>query len=165
MDADGNIVPVGEEGLLKTKGAALFVGYLKRPDLHATDDAGWFDTGDISKMDADGYIRICGRSKDLIIRGGENIPVVEIEATIFLHPSVEDLAMVGMPDPRLGERGCAYVTLNPGTTLDFARLIAYLEEQKYSRSGTIHQGNNRKTISIGKEPGSMKLPNLKLQFP
>ncbi len=133
VDNDGNDAAVGQEGLLMVTGAAQFVGYLKRPDLHGTDDAGWFDTGDLAYMDGDGYIRITGRAKDIIIRGGENIPVVEVESAIFRHPAVEDAAIVGMPDPRLGERGCAYVVLNQGHDLTFPEMIAYLEEKKMTK--------------------------------
>ncbi|MDP6707365.1 MAG: AMP-binding protein, partial [Alphaproteobacteria bacterium] len=133
VDGDGNEAPVNTEGLLLVTGAAQFVGYLKRPDLHGTDADGWFDTGDLAYMDADGYIRITGRAKDIIIRGGENIPVVEVESCIFRHPAVEDVAVVGMPDERLGERGCAYVTLNQGHDLTFTQLIAYLDEEKMTK--------------------------------
>ena len=133
VDDGGNTAPPGVEGLLKVTGAALFVGYLKRPELHGTDNDGWFDTGDLARMDEDGYIRISGRSKDIIIRGGENVPVVEIEATIFRHPAVQDVTIVGMPDPRLGERGCAFVTLNADASLSFDELIDYLEAQKTTK--------------------------------
>ena len=78
----------GEEGELFVRGCSNFGGYLKRPQLNNVDADGWFDTGDMARIDADGYIRICGRSKDIIIRGAENIPVVEVEATLFKHPAV-----------------------------------------------------------------------------
>ena len=67
------------------------------------------------RMDEDGYIRITGRTKDIIIRGGENIPVVEVENLLYQHPAVKDVAVVAMPDDRLGERACGFVTLQPGT--------------------------------------------------
>ena len=101
-------------GALQVRGASLFVGYLKRPQLYPLDQDGWFDTGDLARMDADGYIRICGRTKDVIIRGGENIPVVEIENRALPHPAVADAAVVAMPDARLGERACASSSLKPG---------------------------------------------------
>ena len=126
VDRAGDPVDPSVEGELQVRGASLFVGYLKRPDLHATDAEGWFDTGDRARTDADGYIRITGRSKDIILRGGENVPVVEVEAMLFGHPAIEDVAIVAMPDPRLGERGCAYVTLNAGRSLDLAHVAAYL---------------------------------------
>jgi cyclohexanecarboxylate-CoA ligase len=84
-----------------------FGGYLKRPHLNGTDAEDWFDTGDLARIDAQGYLRITGRSKDVIIRGGENIPVVEVETLLYKHPAVLQAAVVGFPDARLGERACA----------------------------------------------------------
>ncbi len=127
-------LPDGAEGDLQVRGAANFVGYLKRPDLHNTDAAGWFGTGDRAIMDTDGYIRISGRSKDIIIRGGENVPVVEVEEILYRHPAVQDAAVVAMPDPRLGERGCAFVALKPGQKLTFAEMVAYLEAAKMAKN-------------------------------
>ena len=126
VDADGQPVLPGVEGRLQARCVTLFVGYLKRPADYGVDEALWCETGDNARMDAEGYIRITGRSKDLIIRGGENIPVVEVESLIHRHPAVEDCAIVGMPDARHGERGCAFVSLRAGTTLDFAGLIQFL---------------------------------------
>ena len=130
VDPLGHAVAVGEEGQLQVRGCSNFVGYMKRPGLAQVDGEGWFDTGDIARMDADGYIRIAGRSKDIIIRGGENIPVVEVEDMLFKHPAVATVAVVGFPDERLGERACAYVILKPGASLSFAEMVAYLKEQK-----------------------------------
>jgi cyclohexanecarboxylate-CoA ligase len=81
-------------------------------------------------MDTHGYIRIAGRSKDIIIRGGENIPVVEVEGLLFKHPAVAGVAIVGYPDPRFGERACAFVVLREGRTFDFGEMAAFLKEQK-----------------------------------
>ena len=130
VDPAGRPLGVGEEGQLQVRGCSNFVGYMKRPGLAAVDPDGWFDTGDIARIDADGYIRIAGRSKDIIIRGGENIPVVEVEDMLFKHPAVATVAIVGYPDARLGERACAYVILRPGATLSFEEMVAYLKEQK-----------------------------------
>ncbi|MGO4527386.1 cyclohexanecarboxylate-CoA ligase [Microvirga sp. 2MCAF35] len=130
VDAEGNAMPSGTEGQLQVRGCSNFVGYLKRPELDSTNAEGWFDTGDIARMDEDGYIRIAGRSKDIIIRGGENIPVVEIEGILFKHPNIAGVAIVGYPDERLGERACAYVTLKEGATLAFEEMTSYLKEQK-----------------------------------
>jgi len=116
----------GVEGRLQSRCATDFVGYLKRPDAYAVDQDAWLETGDNARMDADGYIRITGRSKDIIIRGGENIPVVEVEELLYRHPGIQDAAIVAMLDPRLGERGCAYVSLRGGTELDFPTMIEYL---------------------------------------
>ena len=132
-DAGKETVP-GREGRLQVRGAGQFVGYLKRPERHGTDGDGWFETGDNARMDGDGYIRISGRSKDIIIRGGENIPVVEIEELLYRHPAVEDCAIVAMPDERLGERACAFLTLKPGAELlTFEAMTGYLEERRLAR--------------------------------
>ena len=134
VDAAGLVMPAESEGRLQVRGCSNFVGYLKRPDLAAFDDEGWFDTGDLARMDAEDYVRITGRSKDIIIRGGENVPVVEIEGMIYKHPSVADVAIVAMPDQRLGERACAFVTTKPGTTLTLSDLTTFLLAQDISKS-------------------------------
>jgi cyclohexanecarboxylate-CoA ligase len=131
--ADGSPLAPGEEGLLKVRGCSNFVGYLKRPQLYSHDAEGWFDTGDLARADADGYIRITGRAKDIIIRGGENIPVIEIEGLLFRHPAVRSIAIVGMPDARLGERACAFVVVKPGQRFSFDDMGRFLTEQKVTR--------------------------------
>ncbi len=130
VDLSGAALPPGEEGILQVRGCSNFVGYLKRPGLAQVEAGGWFDTGDIARMDADGYIRIAGRSKDIIIRGGENIPVVEVENLLFKHPAVSAVAIVGYPDLRLGERACAFVILKSGASLTFEQMLEYLKAQK-----------------------------------
>jgi cyclohexanecarboxylate-CoA ligase len=130
VDAAGDIVAPGVEGRLQARCATTFVGYLKRPEAYGVDDEGWLETGDNARMDADGYIRITGRSKDIIIRGGENIPVVEIEELLYRHPAIEDAAIVAMPDARLGERACAFVSLRAGQALDFGGMVDYLSAQR-----------------------------------
>ncbi len=129
VDPEGRPLPTGAEGLLKARGAFNFVGYLKRPHLYGHDAEGWFDTGDLARIDADGYVRITGRAKDLLIRGGENIPVVEIEGLLFRHPDVQAVAIVGMPDTRLGERACAFVVPRPGAALTLKELTRFLEQE------------------------------------
>ena len=133
VDADQRVLPPGEEGNLQYRGSTVFIGYFKRPDLYDIGEEGWFDTGDLAKLDERGYIRIVGRSKDIIIRGGENIPVFEIESLIYEMPQVRDTALVAMPDSRLGERCCAFVTLQPDCNLAFAEMIAFLEKQNLAR--------------------------------
>jgi cyclohexanecarboxylate-CoA ligase len=120
-------------GALQVRGSSLFVGYLKRPELSRLHDGGWFDTGDIARMDDEGYIRICGRSKDVIIRGGENIPVVEIESALYRIPAISDAAVVAMPDPRLQERACAFVTLREGRSLTLADICRHLAAEGFSK--------------------------------
>ncbi len=122
-------VPADTVGHLQARGITHFVGYLKKPQLNSTDAEGWFDTGDLARMDRDGYIRIVGRTKDVIIRGGENIPVAEVENLIYRHPKVAECAVVGMPDERLGERGCAFVTTKGNAPFELAELTRFLGEE------------------------------------
>jgi len=134
IDEEGTPLPDDEEGRLQVRGAGQFVGYLKRPERHDTNRDGWFETGDNARIDADGYIRISGRSKDIIIRGGENIPVAEVEDLLYRHPSVADCAIVAMPDKRLGERCCAFVTLRPGAAmLTFEAMCGFLLECRLAK--------------------------------
>ncbi len=130
VDETGARAPAGTPGALQVRGAGNFVGYLKRPELHATDDDGWLDTGDLAEMDDDGYIRIVGRGKDVIVRGGENIPVVEVEDLLYRHPDIQEVAIVAMPDDRLGERACAFVVPRDGAALTLQDMAGYLKEQK-----------------------------------
>ncbi|WP_444634610.1 cyclohexanecarboxylate-CoA ligase [Cupriavidus oxalaticus] len=126
-DAD---VPAGETGRLLVRACSNFGGYLKRPQLNGTDADGWFDTGDLARLDADGYLRIAGRSKDVIIRGGENIPVLEVETLLYRHPAVAQVAIVAYPDERLGERACAFVVPRAGHDFDHAAMVDWLKGQK-----------------------------------
>ncbi|SFB32514.1 AMP-binding protein [Azotobacter beijerinckii] len=132
---EGQELPANQEGDLLVRGSSQFVGYLNQPELYNVDAEGWFPTGDIARMSADGYIRITGRSKDIVIRGGENIPVVDVENMLYKHPAIKSVALVGAPDPRLGERLCAYVTLHDGTAqpLTLKDLTDYLLEQQLTR--------------------------------
>ncbi|MBI5628506.1 MAG: AMP-binding protein, partial [Candidatus Rokubacteria bacterium] len=135
VDDDGSDVPSGTEGDLLVRGSAQFVGYFKRPvftaEGHTLD--GWFKTGDRAALDRDGYVSITGRSKDVIIRGGENIPVVEVENLLFAHPKIAGVAIVGMPDPRLQERACAFVIPKPGQSITLEEIVAYLDTQQLAR--------------------------------
>ena len=130
VDGDGAQAPPGESGRLLVRSCSNFAGYLKRPQWNNTDADGWFDTGDLAYVDANGYIRISGRSKDVIIRGGENIPVVEIESMLYRHPAVAQVAIVAYPDERLGERACAVIVTKAGKTIDFTGMSEFLKEQK-----------------------------------
>jgi len=135
VDDAGAPVPVGTEGDLLSRGAAQFVGYYRRPqftaDAHTAD--GWFRTGDRATLDRDGYVTITGRAKDIIIRGGENIPVVEVENLLYTHPKIAGVAIVGMPDPRLGERACAVVIPREGQTLTLVEIVRFLEQHELAR--------------------------------
>lgn len=130
VDVDGNSLPAGEQGSLLLRACSNFGGYLHCQHLNATNADDWFDTGDLARIDSQGYIRITGRSKDVIIRGGENIPVVEIESLLYRHPAVALAAIVAYPDERLGERACAVVVPKPGQSVDLAEMQEFLKSQK-----------------------------------
>ncbi len=111
---DGEELAPHQSGTLMIRSCSNFGGYLKRPHLNETSEDDWFDTGDIAYLDEQGYIRIAGRKKDVIIRGGENIPVAEVESLIYLHPDVATVALIPYADERLGEKACAIVKLKEG---------------------------------------------------
>lgn len=136
VDADGNPQAPGEEGALQVRGPFVFVGYaerlqLARSQMIAADDSDgdWFETGDLAFIDEDGYLRISGRTKDVIIRGGENIPVAYVENVLYEHPSIAAAAVVAVPDPRLQERACACVVLSARTELTFEQMQSFLSEK------------------------------------
>jgi cyclohexanecarboxylate-CoA ligase len=133
LRANGDPAPAGETGLLMVRGAQMCLGYYKRPDIEPFDAEGWFDTGDLAYMDDEGYIRINGRTKDIIIRGGENVPIFEIENLLYQHPAILSAALVGYPDVRLGERACAFVMLRQGHALDLNAIQAYMAENKVAK--------------------------------
>jgi cyclohexanecarboxylate-CoA ligase len=130
IDMDGANLAPGKAGKLLLRACSNFGGYLKRPHLNGTDADGWFDTGDLAFIDAQGYVRITGRSKDVIIRGGENIPVVEIEALLYRHPAIAMAAIVAYPDERLGERACAFVVLKLEHNIDLPAIVEFMKSQK-----------------------------------
>jgi 2,3-dihydroxybenzoate-AMP ligase/mycobactin salicyl-AMP ligase len=132
IDSHGNERPTGEQGELVVKGPEVFTGYYKTSEEEKrsifTPD-GYYRTGDLAKIDEQRYIRITGRIKDVIQRGGETLVPGEMEELIRKHPSVESAAVVGMPDPKMGERACAYVVTKPGQALSFDEMIAFLKTQ------------------------------------
>jgi cyclohexanecarboxylate-CoA ligase len=113
----------------------MMLGYYDRPD--ATEDGFltglWFKTGDTASVDDQGWLSLRGRNKDIIIRGGENIPVTDVETLLFDHPDVLNAALVGYPDERLGERACAVLAVREDSRLDMAGLCDYLLAQGMSR--------------------------------
>jgi acyl-CoA synthetase (AMP-forming)/AMP-acid ligase II len=128
VDSDGNAVPDGAEGEILTRGPQVFLGYLGDPSL--TDGAfsgDWYRFGDLGRIDAAGSLHVTGRIKDIVIRGGHNISVREIEEHLLQHPDVIDVAVVGYPDPRLGERCCAVVV--PAESVRLQELTAFLAER------------------------------------
>jgi fatty-acyl-CoA synthase len=116
IDAEGRTVPRGTPGELCTRGYAVMIGYWDDPErtAEAIDGEGWMHTGDLGTIDEEGYCNIVGRSKDMIIRGGENVYPREIEEFLFRHPKVADVTVVGVPDDKYGEEICAWVRLREG---------------------------------------------------
>lgn len=131
VDETGTGLSSGTPGMLLARGPELFAGYLGRPSPF--DDEGWFPTGDLGSLDADGFLTITGRSKDIILRGGENLSAKEIEDLLYAHPDVADVAVVAVPDPVLTERACAVVVPRPGTTVTLESLGAFLLGQGVAR--------------------------------
>lgn len=127
--ATGEVLGRDTVGELKVRGASQMLGYVNRPqfNLACTDGDGWFSTGDLARIDSQGRLRVTGRIKDLIIRGGENVPVAEIESLLYGHPAISDVAIVAYCDERLGERACAVVVQNIGAELRLEDLTAHLE--------------------------------------
>ncbi|HEY2053868.1 MAG TPA: 3-phosphoshikimate 1-carboxyvinyltransferase [Solirubrobacterales bacterium] len=137
VDEDDNVLGPGEEGNFQVTSRCLFEEYLDRPDLTAaamTAD-GWYRTGDLATIDSDGFLRLTGRVKDIINRGGEKVPVAEIEQLLHEHPAVSEVAIVAMPDERLGERACAFVVRTPDFSGDFglAEVREYLDQHEVSK--------------------------------
>ena len=132
---DGEPAAPGQPGDLEIKGPGLFAGYLDRPDFTAEAIVdGWFRTGDQAIVDEDGYVSLVGRSKDIVIRGGENIPVHRVENLLYRHPAVLDAAVVGVPDERLGERACAVLAVEPNQHLTLEEVTTFLLDEGLSRN-------------------------------
>jgi long-chain acyl-CoA synthetase len=138
-DDDGNELPQGEVGEIVIRGHNIMKGYWNRADANkeAISEDGWFRTGDMAKVDEDGYFFIVDRKKDLIIRGGYNVYPREIEEVLYEHPAVAEAAVVGIPHDELGEEIGAAVTLRPGCDVSVEELLAYVKERvaayKYPR--------------------------------
>jgi fatty-acyl-CoA synthase len=131
IDLDGRIVPRGVPGELCTRGYPVMLGYWDDPErtADAIDAAGWMHTGDLATLDAEGYCRIVGRLKDMVIRGGENVYPREIEEFLHQHPDVQDVQVIGVPDPKYGEELCAWIVRRPGSSLTAEGVHAFCREQ------------------------------------
>lgn len=131
VDSNGNLVPQGEIGEVCVTGPSLVSGYFENPELtRQLWQDGWFCTGDAGKIDEEGHVVLFGRKRDVIIRGGQNIYTSEIEELLMQHPKVNDVAIVRMPDPVMGEKQCAYVIPKRGQTFDFEEMISFLQSKK-----------------------------------
>jgi len=120
IDAEGRVTPRGEPGEFCTRGYSVMLGYWDDPErtAEAIDSGGWMHTGDLGVIDADGYGNVVGRIKDMVIRGGENVYPREIEEFLYRHPSIQDVQVIGVPDPKYGEEICAWIVLKPGEALE-----------------------------------------------
>jgi len=128
LDENDHECPPGAVGEILSRGPSVTIGYYNNADANARSftDGGWFRTGDLGPFDANGLLRIVGRRKEMIIRGGANIYPREIEEVLYQHPDIMDAAVIGIPDARLGERTCACVVPRPGRTLDFDAVVGFL---------------------------------------
>jgi acyl-CoA synthetase (AMP-forming)/AMP-acid ligase II len=131
VDPQGNEVPRGQPGEIVVRGYVVMKGYLDDPEQTAEviDADGWLHTGDIGDMDERGYIRITDRVKDMFINGGFNAYPAEIESTMLQHPDIGQVAVVGIPDARLGEVGMAFVIPKPGTHPDPKEIVAWCRDE------------------------------------
>ncbi|HBC9809539.1 TPA: medium-chain fatty-acid--CoA ligase [Escherichia coli] len=136
VDDARKTLPPGYEGEEASRGPNVFMGYFDEPELtaRALDEEGWYYSGDLCRMDEAGYIKITGRKKDIIVRGGENISSREVEDILLQHPKIYDACVVAMPDERLGERSCAYVVLKaPHHSLSLEEVVAFFSRKRVAK--------------------------------
>ena len=136
VDNARKTLPPGCEGEEASRGPNVFMGYFDEPELtaRALDEEGWYYSGDLCRMDEAGYIKITGRKKDIIVRGGENISSREVEDILLQHPKIHDACVVAMPDERLGERSCAYVVLKaPHHSLSLEEVVAFFSRKRVAK--------------------------------
>ncbi|EJJ9507241.1 medium-chain fatty-acid--CoA ligase [Escherichia coli] len=136
VDDARKTLPPGCEGEEASRGPNVFMGYFDEPELtaRALDEEGWYYSGDLCRLDEAGYIKITGRKKDIIVRGGENISSREVEDILLQHPKIHDACVVAMPDERLGERSCAYVVLKaPHHSLSLEEVVAFFSRKRVAK--------------------------------
>ncbi|KHI82577.1 medium-chain fatty-acid--CoA ligase [Escherichia coli] len=136
VDDARKTLPPGCEGEEASRGPNVFMGYFDEPELtaRALDEEGWYYSGDLCRMDEAGYIKITGRKKDIIVRGGENISSREVEDILLQHPKIHDACVVAMPDERVGERSCAYVVLKaPHHSLSLEEVVAFFSRKRVAK--------------------------------
>ena len=131
VDAEGRIVPRGTAGELLTRGYLVMLGYWEDEEKtrEAIDEAAWMHTGDLATIDDEGYCNIVGRIKDMVIRGGENVYPREIEEFLYRHPKIQDVQVIGVPDPRYGEELCAWVRLRDGESATVVEIRTFCQGQ------------------------------------
>jgi fatty-acyl-CoA synthase len=130
-DENGIVVPIGEKGVICTRGYSVMRGYWNDDERTAEtiDPAGWLSSGDLGIMDAEGYVQVVGRIKDMVIRGGENIYPREVEEFLYTHPAIAEVQVFGVPDEKMGEEVCAWVQLHPGQNMTEEELKDYCKGQ------------------------------------
>ncbi|EHT8279382.1 medium-chain fatty-acid--CoA ligase [Escherichia coli] len=136
VDDARKTLPPGCEGEEASRGPNVFMGYFDEPELtaRALDEEGWYYSGDLCRMDEAGYIKITGRKKDIIVRGGENISSREVEDILLQHPKIHDACVIAMPDERLGERSCAYVVLKaPHHSLSLEDVVTFFSRKRVAK--------------------------------
>lgn len=136
VDDARKTLPPGCEGEEASRGPNVFMGYFDEPELtaRALDEEGWYYSGDLCRMDEAGYIKITGRKKDIIVRGGENISSLEVEDILLQHPKIHDACVVAMPDERLGERSCAYIVLKaPHHSLSLEEVVTFFSRKRVAK--------------------------------
>jgi fatty-acyl-CoA synthase len=166
VDDDGKLVPIGAPGELCTRGYSVMLGYWNDPEntARAIDSARYMHTGDIATMDAEGYLNIAGRIKDMVIRGGENVYPREIEEFLYAHPGIRDVSVIGVPDERYGEELCAWVIRAPDAELDeenvkafcrgkiahykVPRYVVFVDEFPMTVSGKVQKFKMRETSTV-----------------
>ncbi len=131
VDPDGRVVPIGEKGEVCTRGYSVMLGYWNDEEQtrETIDVARWLHSGDLGIMDDEGYLRIVGRIKDMIIRGGENIYPREVEEFLYTHPKIKEVQVFGIPEPRMGEEVCAWIQLRKGESLTEEEVKAFCKGQ------------------------------------
>jgi acyl-CoA synthetase (AMP-forming)/AMP-acid ligase II len=130
LDDEGNEVPRGEPGEICVRGPLVMRGYWNKPEQTAeTFVDNWLHTGDLARVDEDGFVQIVDRKKDMVNRGGENVYCVEVENALVQHPDVFEVAVIGVPDAMMGEKVGAVIVPRPGRTIDPAELRSFVREQ------------------------------------
>jgi non-ribosomal peptide synthetase component E (peptide arylation enzyme) len=137
VDEEGRDLPLGREGEIATRGPDLFAGY-SDPQLDAESflPGGWFKTGDVGRLDGEGFLTVTDRKQDIVIRGGENISSREVEEVLAQHPCVAEVAVTAMPDETYGEKVCAFVIPKPGRTLTLAEVVAHFQGSGLAKQKT-----------------------------
>jgi len=131
VDENDRVVPIGQKGEICTRGYSVMRGYWndEQRTRETIDAAGWLHSGDLGEMDEEGYVRVVGRIKDMVIRGGENIYPREVEEFLYTHPKIAEVQVFGVPDEKMGEEVCAWVQLHPGQDMTAEELVDFCRDQ------------------------------------